>query len=152
MLQILELFGGIGSPRCALRNLGVPVKAIDYVEIDAKAVRSYNAMFAGDLPYQTQDVRGWNLKPERRETVNHPSYYTTGGIEAIDVIEAWNLDFCLGNTIKYISRAGRKSDKVLEDLEKAAWYLNREIERRKENKSKKELKHGSACYFYGRNC
>ena len=89
---------------------------------------------------------------ERRETVNHPSYYTTGGIEAIDVIEAWNLDFCLGNTIKYISRAGRKSDKVLEDLEKAAWYLNREIERRKENKSKKELKHGSACYFYGRNC
>ena len=52
LLQILELFGGIGSPRCALRNLGVRVKAIDYVEIDAKAVRSYNAMFAGELPYQ----------------------------------------------------------------------------------------------------
>ena len=64
LLQILELFGGIGSPRCALRNLGVPVKAIDYVEIDAKAVRSYNAMFAGELPYKTQDVRGWNLKPD----------------------------------------------------------------------------------------
>ena len=72
---------------------------------------------------------------ERRETVNHPSYYKTGGIEAIDVIEAWDLDFCLGNTVKYISRAGRKSDKVLEDLQKAAWYLNREIERRKKNKS-----------------
>ena len=64
LLQILELFGGIGSPRCALRNLGVPVKAIDYVEIDEKAVRSYNAMFAGELPYQPQDVRGWNLKPD----------------------------------------------------------------------------------------
>lgn len=64
---------------------------------------------------------------KRRETVNHPSYYKTGGIEAIDIIEAWDLDFCLGNTVKYISRAGRKSDKVLEDLEKAAWYLNREI-------------------------
>ena len=38
MIQILELFGGIGSPRCALRNLGIPVKAIDYVEIDEKAV------------------------------------------------------------------------------------------------------------------
>ena len=63
------------------------------------------------------------------ETVNHPSYYKTGGIEAIDVIEAWDLDFCLGNTIKYISRAGRKSDKVIEDLKKAAWYLNREIPR-----------------------
>lgn len=72
---------------------------------------------------------------EKRETVDHPSYYKTGGIEAIDVIEAWNLDFCLGNTIKYISRAGRKSDKVLEDLQKAAWYLNREIERRKKNES-----------------
>lgn len=51
MIQILELFGGIGSPRCALRNRGMPVKAIDYVEIDEKAVRSYNAMFASDLPY-----------------------------------------------------------------------------------------------------
>lgn len=66
---------------------------------------------------------------ERREAVNHPSYYKTGGIEAIDVIEAWNLDFCLGNTVKYIARCGRKSDRVLEDLKKAAWYLNREIER-----------------------
>ena len=69
---------------------------------------------------------------ERREAVNHPAYYKTGGIEAIDVIEAWNLDFCLGNTVKYIARCGKKSDKVVEDLKKAAWYLNREIERRKE--------------------
>lgn len=64
MLQILELFGGIGSPRCALRNIGIPVKAIDYVEIDEKAVRSYNAMFAGDLEYKSQNVVGWNLKPD----------------------------------------------------------------------------------------
>ena len=64
MLQILELFGGIGSPRIALRNIGVPVKAIDYVEIDEKAVRSYNAMFANELHYKTQTVVGWNLKPD----------------------------------------------------------------------------------------
>lgn len=44
MIKILELFGGIGSPRCALRNIGIPVKAIDYVEIDEKTVRSYNAI------------------------------------------------------------------------------------------------------------
>ena len=44
MVKILELFGGIGSPRCALRNIGIPVKSIDYVEIDEKAVRSYNAI------------------------------------------------------------------------------------------------------------
>lgn len=64
MLKILELFGGIGSPRIALRNLGVDVKAIDYVEIDEKAVRSYNAMFQKDLSYKTQSVVGYNLKPD----------------------------------------------------------------------------------------
>ncbi len=64
MIQILELFGGIGSPRVALRNLGVPVKAIDYVEIDEKAVKSYNAMFKDELEYKTQSVVGWNLKPD----------------------------------------------------------------------------------------
>lgn len=63
-IQILELFGGIGSPRCALRNIGVDVKAIDYVEIDEKAVRSYNAMFESELPYKIQSVVGWNLKPD----------------------------------------------------------------------------------------
>lgn len=64
MIQILELFGGIGSPRKALINLGVPVKAIDYVEIDEKAVRSYNAIFSKDLDYKTQSVVGYNLKPD----------------------------------------------------------------------------------------
>lgn len=63
-VQILELFGGIGSPRCALRNLGIPTKAIDYVEIDEKAVRSYNNMFSEEMPYKTQSVVGWNLQPD----------------------------------------------------------------------------------------
>ncbi|MGJ0672648.1 DNA cytosine methyltransferase [Enterococcus gallinarum] len=64
MLQILELFGGIGSPRIALRNLGIPTKSIDYVEIDQKAVDSYNAIFANELPFKTQSVINWNLKPD----------------------------------------------------------------------------------------
>jgi DNA (cytosine-5)-methyltransferase 1 len=63
-IQILELFGGIGSPRCALRNLGIQTKAIDYVEIDENAVRSYNSMFSDELQYKTQSVVGWNLKPD----------------------------------------------------------------------------------------
>lgn len=63
-IKILELFGGIGSPRCALRNIGIPTKAIDYVEIDESAVRSYNAMFENELAYKTQSVVGWNLKPD----------------------------------------------------------------------------------------
>lgn len=64
MIQILELFGGIGSPRIALRNIGIPVKSIDYVEIDEKAVRSYNAMFEKELKYKNQSVVGWNLHPD----------------------------------------------------------------------------------------
>jgi hypothetical protein len=65
------------------------------------------------------------------ETVNHPDHY--GGAdnpyEAIKVIEACKLNFRLGNTVKYILRAGKKGD-ALEDLKKAAWYLQREIEQR----------------------
>lgn len=64
MIKILELFGGIGSPRCALRNIGIPTKSIDYVEIDESAVRSYNAMFKSEAEYKTQSVVGWNLKPD----------------------------------------------------------------------------------------
>lgn len=60
----VELFGGIGSPRCAWRNIGIPIKSIDYVEIDEKAVRSYNAMFRQELAYKPQSVVGWNLKPD----------------------------------------------------------------------------------------
>lgn len=77
--------------------------------------------------YAQEQLADIKSRKAKQEAVDHPDYYKTGGIEAIDVIEAWNLDFCLGNTIKYISRAGRKSDKILEDLEKAAWYLNRKI-------------------------
>lgn len=66
---------------------------------------------------------------ETREAVNHPQHY--GGAdnlyEAIKVIEAWGLGFCLGNTVKYISRAGKKADPALQDLKKARWYLDREI-------------------------
>ena len=61
--------------------------------------------------------------------VNHPSHYGGDNIyETIKVIEAWELDFHLGNTVKYISRAGKKgTDKELQDLKKALWYLERKI-------------------------
>jgi hypothetical protein len=59
--------------------------------------------------------------------VNHPSHYNAGKIEVIDAIEDWNLGFHLGNVVKYVARADRKG-KPVEDLRKAAWYLNRKIE------------------------
>lgn len=64
MIKILELFGGVGAPRKALINLGVEHKAIDYVEIDEKAVRTYNALFKEFSEYKKQDIRDWNLKPD----------------------------------------------------------------------------------------
>jgi len=74
--------------------------------------------------------------PNKKEMVNHPDHYHPGTYEAINVIEAWDLNFNLGSAIKYISRCGLKPDaelskkeKTLEDLRKAAWYVNREIER-----------------------
>jgi len=70
------------------------------------------------------------------EQVNHPEHY--GGeenpYEAIKVIEEWDLDFHLGNTVKYISRAGKKgTDKELQDLKKALWYLERKIQSLEKN-------------------
>ena len=63
------------------------------------------------------------------EQVDHPAHYQSeAGIEAIDVIEAFGLGFHLGNVVKYVLRAERKSG--LEDLLKAKWYLERELRRR----------------------
>lgn len=60
--------------------------------------------------------------------IDHPVHYGGDTVyEAIKVIEAWGLDFCLGNAVKYICRAGKKDDE-LTDLRKAAWYLNHRIE------------------------
>jgi len=62
------------------------------------------------------------------DPVNHPSHYKVGGIETIDFIEAKKLNYNMGNAVKYITRAEHKGNKK-QDLEKAVWYLNREIGR-----------------------
>lgn len=67
---------------------------------------------------------------QKPEKVNHPQHYGGDTVyEAIKVIEAWGLGFCLGNTVKYIARADRRGVPIL-DLKKARWYLDREIQRR----------------------
>jgi hypothetical protein len=62
------------------------------------------------------------------DSVEHPQHYTFGGVEVIDAIEAWALGFHLGNVVKYVARAAHKGNH-LEDLRKARWYLDREIQR-----------------------
>jgi hypothetical protein len=61
---------------------------------------------------------------ENKEMVHSPDHYKSGKLEAIDVIEQFKLDFCLGNAIKYILRTGKKDD-PRQDIDKAIWYLNR---------------------------
>lgn len=63
------------------------------------------------------------------DSIEHPRHYTFGGIEVIEAIEAWSLGYHLGNVVKYVARAAHKGSFV-EDLRKARWYLDREIERR----------------------
>lgn len=73
--------------------------------------------------WEDESVNHWE-----DEAVNHPSHYggSENPYETIKVIEAWELNFNLGNVVKYISRAGKKGSKI-EDLQKALWYLQREI-------------------------
>ncbi|MDR1220436.1 MAG: DUF3310 domain-containing protein [Treponema sp.] len=62
------------------------------------------------------------------DMVNNPSHYTFGKFEVIDVIEDWKLNYNMGNAVKYVARAEHKGNKI-EDLQKAVWYLQREIDR-----------------------
>lgn len=66
---------------------------------------------------------------KRGDPVNHPSHYKShpSGVECIQITE--HMNFCLGNAVKYIWRSGLKSKDPIKDLQKAIWYLNREIER-----------------------
>ena len=61
------------------------------------------------------------------DPVNHPAHYKVGGIETIDFIEAKKLNYNLGNAVKYITRADHKGNRK-QDLEKALWYINRELQ------------------------
>ncbi len=67
---------------------------------------------------------------KKKETVDHPAHYggANNPYEVIEVIEAWDLNFRVGNAVKYIGRAGRRGGglKELADIEKAIWYLRRE--------------------------
>ncbi|MDO4292188.1 MAG: DNA cytosine methyltransferase [Eubacteriales bacterium] len=148
MVQILELFGGIGSPRCALRNIGIPVKAIDYVEIDEKAVRSYNAMFSDELEYKTQSVVGWNLKPdilihgspcqdfsiaghqkgadEGSETRSSLMWET---IHIIEQMGEWKPRYVIWENVKNVTSRHMKAnfDRYLSEMERLGYSNNFEI-------------------------
>lgn len=70
------------------------------------------------------------MSDEKQDMVNNPKHYNSNpfGLETIEIVKHYN--FCVGNALKYILRAGHKWD-ANEDLEKAIWYLNQEIKDRK---------------------
>ena len=76
------------------------------------------------------------MQDDIMKNVDHPSHYQSkSGLEVIDVIEAFGLGFSLGNAVKYICRCGKKIDNEIQELEKAKWYLEREIKNRTAAKS-----------------
>ena len=84
-----------------------------------------------DIIYKINDIFGGEFmltfEIEEKEMVDHPSHYNQG-IETIEYIESWSMNFNTGNVIKYVTRAGYKGNQ-LEDMKKAMWYLQREIDR-----------------------
>ena len=111
-----QLLNHVSDENKQLRDLIVP----KYIQ---EALAANEQAAEAQKPGQPLVVVGQN------PAVHSPSHYTRGGIETIDFIEAKGLNFHLGNVVKYVSRAGFKQDALIQDLEKALWYLNREIKR-----------------------
>ena len=98
-------------------------------KIRMQSARQFNNLPEGMTATEAEEiVADVNQAIAQHDAVNHPAHYTAGGIETIDFIEAKGLGYHLGNVVKYITRADHKGDR-LENLKKAQWYLNREIEK-----------------------
>ena len=108
--------------------LAQSLKALSTLDVDNHDVETSEACNAADAADAADADKqyGEGVK-QTKEMVNHPSHYRGNKFEVIDIIEDYNLNFNLGNAIKYILRCGKK-DTAVQELKKAVWYLNREIE------------------------
>lgn len=109
-----------------------PTQAVFYHRSNGRIVYKVNRWYVPEellaLPSDVVDEVTVDEEPSFAvsDSVNHPTHYTRGNIEVIDFIEDQGLNYHRGNAVKYISRAGHKSSEI-EDLEKARWYIDREI-------------------------
>ena len=102
-----------------------------------KTIGTRSPQYEPTLRYDDPD-----FKKGPGDPVNHPSHYTFSKIEVLDAIEEWGLDYHSGNIVKYIVRADKKDpDKLVEDLRKAKFYLERLIRMKQEKQDKNEV-HG----------
>lgn len=113
------------SPKRVAEELGTNIDIVYYARGTMRKKKAVKKPMQLSLPLAVRRERAEKLltKPDM---VNSPPHYTAGGVETIDFIEAKNLNYNLGNAVKYITRAGLKGDRV-EDLQKAKWYIEREI-------------------------
>ena len=106
-----------------------PLEMIEGVEVGGLTLTKKDDLYRWVRNGSLEEAKEQGFTTEAKEDmVNHPPHYTVGGVETIDFIEAKGLNYHLGQVIKYVSRAGKKGD-ALQDLQKARWYLNREIAR-----------------------
>jgi len=113
--------------RKVAKKLGRPRKVTEASENLKRLVDEYRdskAMKKED--WKTLSLTSSNTPLQKADPVNHPAHYKVGGIETIDFIEAKKLNYNIGNVVKYLTRADHKGNRK-QDLEKAMWYLNREI-------------------------
>lgn len=111
MIKILELFGGIGAPRKALINLGIDHKAVDYVEIDEKSVRAYNALY--DHRHKPQSVVGWDLKPDILVHGSPCQDFSRAGIRLGGKDEDKTRSSLMWETLRIIENMGRWKPKYV---------------------------------------
>lgn len=112
-------------PCKACDNYNAYVNYMAYKPVDTLAIHTWDDEDAFDEWDKKQYMKQTDVV---NDSVNSPKHYTTGKYEVIDVIEDWDLNFRLANAVKYIARHKHKG-KPLEDLKKAAWYLQREIDK-----------------------
>jgi len=108
------------------------------------------AQYANDYAKYLEQIKVYfsKVEEELKEAVDHPDHYQSKKLEVIEVIEAFDLNFMLGNAIKYILRSDKKGNKA-QDLKKAIWYLQREIDNGREVDSKGDKEARSAAQGIG---
>ena len=128
----------------AAQKAGISIEEVARKKIAEKKAKVKPKLTLDSMPKVGDTIGGLTLTREEKDggfvytwvrqkeasnsdPVNHPAHYKAGGIETIDFIEAKGLNYRLGNVVKYVTRADHKGNRK-QDLEKAMWYLRREIE------------------------
>ena len=120
-VKSIRLLAGM-TQRAFAQEIGCTYQAVNHWEKERCApTRKHLQQIIDKFNMQTINVEN--------DPVNHPPHYTSSRIEVLDAIEEWGLTYGVGNVVKYCARAGKKTDDKLQDLCKAKFYLDREIEK-----------------------